>query len=67
VKTRHIVYTSKGAEITTEIRDTDLMAVALRAARETGLTVPEIAKAALVSKLRQFKETGQMTFGPGKQ
>ena len=51
--------------IKVELTD-DQKAVAIRAAFACGLTVPEIAKAAMISKLKEFETHGQMTFGPGK-
>jgi hypothetical protein len=41
--------------------------MAAKAAFASGLTVPELAKAAFVSKLQQFRQTGEMTFGPGRE
>jgi hypothetical protein len=39
--------------------------LAEKCANVTGLTVEEIARAATLNKLREFEETGAMSFGPG--
>lgn len=48
-----------------ELND-DQKTIAIKAAYAGGLTVQEIAQAAMVSKLKEFECHGQITFGPGR-
>jgi len=50
--------------LTLDLNDNQLEAAA-RAALATGLTVPQFAKAAIVSKLNEFTAYGEVSFGPG--
>jgi hypothetical protein len=47
--------------------DDEMKQAAVRASLACGMTVSQLAKAALVSKLNEFTEHGQVTFGPGKK
>jgi len=43
-----------------------LREAAIRAVFNSGLSMQEIGKAAIISKIKEFAHYGTMTFGPGK-